>query len=97
MEWLIIAIEIVGLALLFTANWNSAIAELGEFDCIQTIFTADTTGNFTANPRTVSGDIGFAEVYMYGLPLSDGMVLGAGPWPAAGNMREFYLEGYGPA
>ncbi|ORY46794.1 hypothetical protein BCR33DRAFT_764513 [Rhizoclosmatium globosum] len=44
----------------------------------------------------VQGDIDFAEVYNYGLPLADGLVGGWPGWPMANPMDSFQINGKGP-
>ncbi|KAJ3347523.1 Potassium/sodium hyperpolarization-activated cyclic nucleotide-gated channel 3 [Entophlyctis luteolus] len=47
-------------------------------------------------PQFIQGDIDYAEVYNYGLPLKDGLLGGWSGWPMDNPMNSFEVRGEGP-
>ncbi|KAJ3084370.1 hypothetical protein HDU99_001405 [Rhizoclosmatium hyalinum] len=47
-------------------------------------------------PQYVQGDVDYAEVYNYGLPLADGLIGGWPGWPNSNPKDDFWMFGEGP-
>ena len=85
------------LGLFFFAEWTPQSTPIGYFPCTKASYTETLLGGFTVDPDDVSGDIDFALVYMYGLPLADGIITGFAPWPDSAPLSTFQIGGDGPA
>jgi hypothetical protein len=90
-------IQIALIALSFSAEWNPQSSYLGRFPCFTAQYNPTVLDKFHVSPSFVQGTVDFANIYMYGLPLADGLLLGFGAWPAANPMSNFSLSGEGPA
>ncbi|KAJ3030263.1 UNVERIFIED_CONTAM: hypothetical protein HDU68_009660 [Siphonaria sp. JEL0065] len=77
-------------------SWVAIQTKLMTALCIPPVYEGSTLPNGIDIHNYVQGDIDFAEVYNYGLPLADGLVGGWPGWPMANPMDSFQINGQGP-
>ncbi|KAJ3121991.1 hypothetical protein HK100_012171 [Physocladia obscura] len=77
-------------------GWISIETKLMTGGCIPPDYTGAKLPDGIEIKDFLQGDIDFAEVYNYGLPLNDGIVGGWPGWPMANPMNSFKINGYGP-
>ncbi|KAJ3416253.1 hypothetical protein HDV05_002543 [Chytridiales sp. JEL 0842] len=78
----------------YEMKWAPVRSSLGAYPCTPVSYPEKPKflrdlGNF------LQGDSNFAQVYMYGLPLSDGIVGGWAAWPLAAPSQSFSVEADG--
>ncbi|KAJ3416254.1 hypothetical protein HDV05_002544 [Chytridiales sp. JEL 0842] len=98
MRWLfafsLLLCELSLLFIQYEMNWTPVRTSLGAFPCTPVSYPVkpkliDNLGTF------LQGDSNFAQVYMYGLPLSDGIVGGWAAWPLSAPSQAFSVEADG--
>ncbi|KAJ3058228.1 hypothetical protein HDU99_006907, partial [Rhizoclosmatium hyalinum] len=87
-------ITLIATSILF--SWVAIQTKLMTAQCIPPIYENSTLPVGIDIHNYVQGDIDFAEVYNYGLPLADGLVGGWPGWPMANPMDSFQINGKGP-
>jgi hypothetical protein len=65
----------------FYSDWHGIYTSVGSFSCTAATYSPELGDKIQISPNVVSGDIDFAQVYMYGLPFSDGIATAFAPWP----------------
>ncbi|KAJ3400645.1 hypothetical protein HDV05_000986, partial [Chytridiales sp. JEL 0842] len=98
MRWLfgfsLLLCEVTLFLLQYEMNWTPVRSSLGAHPC--TPVSYPTKPKFLDNLGTfLQGDSNFAQVYMYGLPLADGIVGGWAAWPLAAPSPSFSVEADG--
>ncbi|KAJ3223855.1 hypothetical protein HDU81_008942 [Chytriomyces hyalinus] len=77
-------------------SWEAIQTKLKTDFCIPPIYDGSTLPPGIDIKQFIQGDIDFAEVYNYGLPLADGIVGGWPGWPLYNPMNQFQIKGEGP-
>ncbi|XXQ30645.1 Uncharacterized protein PBTT_01101 [Plasmodiophora brassicae] len=78
-------------------EWTPTSESLGQRSCIPIRYV---NGSYTQRDHieaTVGGGTTFAEIYMYGLPLVDGVVGSLAAWPLADPLGESVVRSAGPS
>ncbi|KAJ3064113.1 hypothetical protein HDU98_000161 [Podochytrium sp. JEL0797] len=88
--------DIVLLASSIMFSWRNVETKLMTGQCIPPFYEGTTLPQGIDIHNYVQGDIDFAEVYNYGLPLADGLVGGWAGWPMADPLNSFQINGEGP-
>ncbi|KAJ3346322.1 hypothetical protein HDU83_003172 [Entophlyctis luteolus] len=77
-------------------SWNAIQSKLMTGMCVPPVYENATLPEGIDISNYVQGDIDFAQVYNYGLPLADGLVGGWPGWPLVDPMDSFQISGSGP-
>ena len=98
-NWIMFVLTVlqgVSLLLTFFAEWSPTTTIIGAYSCTTAEYTVESLAGYTVSPSYVSGDIDFAMIYMYGLPLADGMAAGLSSWPNSAPLNDYDITDYGP-
>ncbi|XXQ30644.1 Uncharacterized protein PBTT_01100 [Plasmodiophora brassicae] len=77
-------------------EWSPINESLGQRQCIPIQYV---NGSYTPRDQvgtSIAGGTTFAEVYMYGLPLADGVLGALSSWPLDDPLQEFAVRSVGP-
>ncbi|KAJ3030258.1 UNVERIFIED_CONTAM: hypothetical protein HDU68_009655 [Siphonaria sp. JEL0065] len=77
-------------------SWVDIQTKLLRGNCQPAVYDNATLPEGIDLRNYVQGDIDYAEVYNYGLPLADGLVGGWAGWPMNNPMKSFLISGDGP-
>nr|KAJ3417987.1 hypothetical protein HK105_000515 [Polyrhizophydium stewartii] len=77
-------------------EWTPEITPIGNHDCIPPTYIPNTYNPSVAVGHFIAGATTYAEVYMYGLPLSDGVFGGLSGWPLEAPLNSFIVRSEGP-
>jgi uncharacterized membrane protein len=95
--YLLLVFQCSILAIAFTADWAPQSSQLGNFPCVVPDYRLKGVQNISASQAFLQGNIDFSLIYMYGLPLADGVIMGLGPVPLSQPLANFSIIGQGPA
>jgi hypothetical protein len=76
--WILMAFRFSSVAMTYLGQWYSVDTDLGVFPCIWPAYNNASFQNFTVSTESVSGNMDFAQVYMYGMPMANGILAGYG-------------------
>ncbi|KAJ3205498.1 hypothetical protein HDU82_005161 [Entophlyctis luteolus] len=91
------AVFIISLWVVMPGIWvYNFMSKLMTGMCVPPVYENATLPEGIDISNYVQGDIDFAQVYNYGLPLADGLVGGWPGWPLVDPMDSFQISGSGP-
>ncbi|KAJ3121990.1 hypothetical protein HK100_012170 [Physocladia obscura] len=88
--------ELILIASSIMFSWVSVQTKLMTGSSIPPVYNGSTLPTEINLKDYLQGDVNFAEVYNYGLPLADGIVGGWSGWPMDNPMDSFQISGRGP-
>ncbi|KAJ3060006.1 anaphase-promoting complex subunit Hcn1 [Podochytrium sp. JEL0797] len=77
-------------------SWLDVQTAILEGQCQPPLYTNATLAPGINLPNYLQGDVDYAEIYNYGLPLADGLIGGWAGWPVQNPMPTFWIQGEGP-
>ncbi|KAJ3127080.1 hypothetical protein HK100_009921 [Physocladia obscura] len=77
-------------------SWVEVQTKIDTGDCLPPAYINASLPIGIDVPNYLQGDIDYAAVYNFGLPLADGLIGGWSGWPIANPMNSFQISGDGP-